>query len=100
MSAETKKLLEMLASGQITAEDAEKLLEKLGANGSGSTPPTTTAQPEGGASPQKLRFLRVVVESPGRDQVNIRVPLPFLRRHETAGSDPAPSERQTRRKRH
>ena len=79
MSSETKKVLEMLASGQITAEEAEKLLEKLGANGSGSTPPTTAAQPEGGAAPQKLRFLRVVVESPGRDQVNIRVPLPFLR---------------------
>ena len=78
MSAETKKVLEMLASGQITAEEAEKLLEKLGVNSSSASPAAAPA-PEGGTAPQKLRFLRVVVESPGRDQVNIRVPLPFLR---------------------
>jgi len=108
MSQETKKVLEMLAAGQITAEDAEKLLEKLGANGpagaqaSGDAaeqerksarvwgwkiPPSPEssgrAQAAAGEAPaapnQKLRFLRVVVDTPGRDQVNIRVPLQFLR---------------------
>jgi hypothetical protein len=80
MSQETRKVLEMLASGQITAEDAEKLLEKL----NGSAGPSTSALPAA-ASPDaagvapKLRFLRVVVDSPGRDQVNVRVPLSFLR---------------------
>jgi hypothetical protein len=77
MSLETKKVLEMLASGQITTSDAEKLLEKLGTNG--STPPTPAASEEIAGAAQKLRFLRVVVDSPGRDQVNVRVPLSFLR---------------------
>ena len=75
MSQETKKVLEMLASGQITASDAEKLLEKLGTSG-----PAAAAASEGNATPaQKLRFLRVVVDSPDRDQVNVRVPLAILR---------------------
>ena len=75
MSQETKKVLEMLASGQITANDAEKLLEKLGTSG-----PAPVAASEENATPaQKLRFLRVVVDSPDRDQVNVRVPLAILR---------------------
>ncbi len=77
MSEETKKVLEMVASGQITAEDAEKLLEKLGARGSTSAAPSPSEEAAGVAP--KLRFLRVVVDSPGRDQVNVRVPLAFLR---------------------
>ena len=102
MSQETKKILEMLASGQITADDAEKLLEKLGASGSAPTPAASAAsepgpgmdgksgpprgwggkipsRDENPAPGQKLRFLRVVVDSPDRDQVNVRVPLSFLR---------------------
>ena len=77
MSQETRKVLEMLASGQITADDAEKLLEKLGA--SGPTPAAPAAPEEAAVTAQKLRFLRVVVDSPDRDQVNIRVPLAILR---------------------
>jgi hypothetical protein len=77
MSQEIRKVLEMLASGQITAADAEKLLEKLGA--SGSAPATPAASEEVPGAAQKFRFLRVVVESPGRDQVNVRVPLAFIR---------------------
>ena len=98
MSQETKKVLEMLASGQITADDAEKLLEKLGASGpapstpaaseeaspAGANPPPTRVggtipRDEAPAPGQKPRFLRVVVDSPDRDQVNIRVPLAILR---------------------
>ncbi len=100
MSQESKKVLEMLASGQITADDAEKLLEKLGASGPGpSTPGASEGASglEGKSAPQrvgngriparddapplgrKLRFLRVVVDSPDRDQVDIRVPLQFVR---------------------
>jgi hypothetical protein len=75
MSQETKKVLEMLASGQITADDAERLLEKLGASG----PAPAAASEENAAPAQKPRFLRVVVDSPDRDQVNLRVPLAILR---------------------
>jgi hypothetical protein len=122
MSQETKKVLEMLASGQINTDDAEKLLEKLGASGSASAPSpaseqtpapedksgaaamgadlhdrindvkqavrskptrvwgwTIPAREESAKGEPKLRFLRVVVDSPDRDQVNVRVPLAFLR---------------------
>ena len=80
MSQETKKVLEMLASGQITADDAEKLLEKVGA--SGPAPATPAASEEASGPGQKLRFLRIVVDKPDHDpgdQVNIRVPLAILR---------------------
>jgi hypothetical protein len=100
MSQETKKVLEMLASGQITADDAEKLLEKVGASGPAPATPAASAEasgPEGKsesqrvwgwtipsrdeapAPGQKFRLLRIVVDKPGDDQVNIRVPLAFLR---------------------
>ena len=81
MSAETKKILEMLASGQITTEDAEKLLEKLGAANAKGNPGSMAPQANGDApaGPQRFRFLRVVVDQPDRDQVNIRVPLAILR---------------------
>ncbi len=78
MSQETKKVLEMLAAKQITVEDAEKLLEKLGASGRASAPLERGSEP-GTAAGHKLRFLRVVVDSPESDRVNIRVPLAFVR---------------------
>jgi hypothetical protein len=82
MSQETRKVLEMLASGQITAEDAEKLLEKLGAStAKPDTAPAAATGPGAGetAGGNHIRFLRVVVDQPDRDQVNIRVPLSILR---------------------
>lgn len=105
MSLETKKILEMLAAGKISADDAEKLLEKLGANGAAVTPEAQAeaSGSEGGSARQraseigdqvrergwrfsgrddtaaKPRYLRVVVDKPGDDQVNIRVPLAFMR---------------------
>ncbi len=78
MSQETKKVLEMLAAGQITVEDAEKLLEKLGAGGRAGAPRDRDNEPTTATGP-KLRFLRVVVDSPDSDRVNIRVPLAFVR---------------------
>jgi hypothetical protein len=95
MSQETKKVLEMVAAGQITADDAEKLLGKLGSGAAVAA--ETVPEAEGKAQNQrvsgwripardepavpnaKLRFLRVMVDSPGRDQVNVRIPLAFLR---------------------
>jgi len=41
MSAETRKVLEMLAAGQIGAADAEKLLEKLDRGASAGADPHT-----------------------------------------------------------
>jgi len=78
MSAETRKVLDMLKAGQISTEDAEKLLEKLDRGASAGS--DAQASHESASSPaQKLRFLRVLVENPKSEQVNVRIPLTFLR---------------------
>ncbi len=77
MSEERKKVLEMLAAGKITAEEAERLLDKL-ASGA-SSPSGASETPGSGSQGQaKPKYLRIVVDSPGRDQVNMRVPLAFV----------------------
>ena len=76
MSAETKKVLEMLAEGKITADDAERLLDKLAAapdNSNGAETPTPTA------TTTVKKFLRVQMQRPNGDDVNIRVPMNFVR---------------------
>ncbi len=75
MSAETRKVLDLLAEGKITAADAEKLLDKLENS-------SDEQQPESASSSQKtgfrrVRFLRIQVDEPGRKQVNVRMPLAF-----------------------
>ncbi len=80
MSAETRKVLEMLAEGKITADDAERLLEKLAAapdnNATNGNEQKTIA---GKAEIPSKKFLRVLIERPGGDDVNVRVPLNFIR---------------------
>ena len=75
MSEERKKVLEMLAKGTISVADAEKLLEKL------AEPASSEARAEGHSSsePSKPRFMRIVIDKPGQDQVNVRMPLAFMR---------------------
>jgi hypothetical protein len=78
MSAETRKVLEMLAAGRISAADAEKLLEKVDRGASaGADPQAGRESPP--SQGQKLRFLRVLVENPKSEQVNVRIPLAFVR---------------------
>lgn len=89
MSAETKKVLEMLAAGKISPEDAERLLDKLSGAAQGaqsdtvnSQPGATTASanaPGSAAGAKRPRFLRIQVERPGREDVNVRVPLSVAR---------------------
>jgi hypothetical protein len=76
MSDDRRKILEMLATGRITPEETERLLDALGGP-SASRP----AQAPSGAGP---KFLRVQVEKGRGDErdpkhVNIRVPLQLLR---------------------
>ena len=86
MSAETRKVLEMLTEGKISAEDAEKLLDKLSSSSTSHAAPSsnegasTTGTGTGAAAgARKPRFLRIVVERPGRDHINLRVPLVLAR---------------------
>jgi hypothetical protein len=81
MSAERKKVLELLATGKITTEEAEKLLNKLdtlaGAENESRPAVPSEAKP---SDSKPLRYLRVEVEKPGSsDNVNVRIPLSFIR---------------------
>ncbi len=79
MTAERKKVLELLAEGKITTEEAEKLLDKLAASGPEVSTAKEPSRVDAAAAGKKLRYLRIQVERPGGDQVNMRVPLSFLR---------------------
>jgi len=74
MSDDRRKILEMLATGRITAEEAERLLDALGP---GSRPGTTPVAP----GPKYLRIEMEKARDDHRDpkHANIRVPLQLLR---------------------
>lgn len=76
MNEERLRILNLLAAGRISAEEADRLLDALGASR------TDGAAPGGQATPGSPRYLRVVVESDKPDQtgkVNVRVPMNLLR---------------------
>ena len=88
MTQERKQVLDMLAQGKISVQDAERLLDKLSTIG--SSPPD--GDPEGSVScgsepcceesspkPGRPKYLRVLVDSTKGDRVNIRVPLSLVR---------------------
>lgn len=77
MGNERQQILEMLANGKVTVEEAEKLLNAIGDT-------TSTPQAEGKpaviATVNKPKYLRVVVsEGDDGSKVNIRVPIALLR---------------------
>lgn len=88
MTQERTQVLDMLAQGKITVQDAERLLDKLAAIGAsspesevgGATPAGSEACCDGGAPrPGNPKYLRVLVDSAKGDKVNIRVPLSLVR---------------------
>jgi hypothetical protein len=77
MSVETRKVLDMLAEGKITPDDAERLLDKLAA----AKEPSESGAAENQESPctaAPRKYLRILVNGEGKD-VNVRVPLSFVR---------------------
>ena len=74
MSETRRQVLEMLAAGRITAEEAERLIAALERD----TPATVETRPA-----VKRKYLRVMVDSdePGQGpvRVNTRVPMQLLR---------------------
>jgi hypothetical protein len=80
MSENRKQILDMLAAGKITADEAERLIAALerapNGDSAGAAPPTRKPLP---------KYLRVVVEAEDEDstdtltKVNIRVPFQLLR---------------------
>lgn len=72
MSEERLKVLQMLAEGKITAADADRLLTKLEGESDGASARSEEPRRRG-------RFLRIEVDGPDRETVDVRVPLGFLR---------------------
>lgn len=75
MNEQRRQILEMLAEGKITADEAERLIDAL----QPESPPAMV-----GRSKPRPKYLRVVVNSEeagsdGPSRVNIRVPLQLLR---------------------
>lgn len=81
MTAEKRKVLDMLAAGKITPDEAEQLLDHLAPDETERNPPEIEADTDGGEDKthtSKLRYLRVFVDKPNRDNVNIRLPLKLV----------------------
>ena len=76
MSNDRRKVLEMLAEGKISPDDAERLLAKLSESESDAG---GEAEAGAGGAKRPLKYLRVVVNSEDGDRVNIRVPIPLVR---------------------
>jgi hypothetical protein len=72
MNEERKKVLQMLAEGKISADEAERLLEALENRISEASPATSLA--ETGLP----KYLFVKVDSTSGDKVNIRVPMRLI----------------------
>ena len=75
MSEDQRKILDMLAKGKISVDEAEKLLKALSSQDTDSE----TDAPR----PSRYKYLRVFIEpgpnSSTSDRVNIRVPLKMIR---------------------
>lgn len=74
MTDERRKVLEMLAEGKITAEDAERLLEKIEAG-----PSSAPKAPLGPGDKRKIKWLLVHVDGNDGDKINVRVPISLIR---------------------
>ncbi|MFP4164901.1 MAG: SHOCT-like domain-containing protein [Chitinispirillaceae bacterium] len=74
MGEERKKILNMVAEGKISVEEAEKLLNALK-----SEDVAVFSDEEIRNSSKELKYLRVVVDSKEGDNVNVRVPVALLR---------------------
>ena len=84
MNEERRSILEMLAAGKITADEAEKLLAAVEPRATASG---GAADGSSGATEPRPKYLRVVVEADetmtglkgGPTVVNVRVPMQLLR---------------------
>jgi len=70
MSEERSRILQMLADGRISAEEAERLLEALNGEVGGVEPP---------ARKGPARLLRIYVKDPDGAEVKVNLPLALAR---------------------
>jgi len=75
MTDSRRKILQMLAKGKITADEAERLLNALNEEQSADQSPDSPTTP---AKP-KPRFLKLQVREVDGDKVDVQIPLDLLR---------------------
>ena len=75
MNEERKKVLEMLADGKISADEAERLLDALGNKSTEASPQAALTK----TLDDLPQYLFVKVDSDDGDKVNIRVPLKLVK---------------------
>lgn len=75
MNDDRKRILDMVAQGKISVQEAGKLIDALSQNQQAEP----SAQDASSAMKKELKYLRVVVDSKQGDNVNIRVPMALLR---------------------
>jgi hypothetical protein len=79
MNEQHRQILQMLAEGKVTADEAERLIDALERE-QPESPPTAAGRPK-----SRPKYLRVLVSSEdnaggdGPSRVNVRVPLQLLR---------------------
>lgn len=78
MKRDRSRILKMLAKGKISVDEAERLLDAVGAS-AGEYQPAEPAAVEGDKGTPRPKFLRVLVEEKDGDRVNVRVPLNLIR---------------------
>jgi hypothetical protein len=82
MSEDRSRILNMLAEGKISAEEAERLLDALDARAAGGT--ATPAEPAIKGDPGPLlealpKFLYVKVNAENGDTVDVKIPIALVR---------------------
>jgi len=83
MNEDRKRILGMLAEGKITADEADMLLDSIGADTDPAqpvpTPPPSADWPTGPSASGTPKFMYVKVDSVNNDKVDVKVPLALLR---------------------
>ena len=77
MNENRRQILEMLAAGKVTAEEADRLIAAI----EDQPPATNGVRSQDAPTKNKAKYLRVLVESHEKDgptTVNVRVPMQLL----------------------
>jgi len=81
MTENRRQILEMLAAGKITADEAERLMNALYGDGNSDARPAGSTSST--AAKSRPKYLRVMVHDESRDdsptEVNVRIPMQLLR---------------------
>lgn len=70
MSENNRRVLQMLAEGKVSVDEAERLIALVD-----EQPEATTAVPRTGTA----RYLRVTIHSDGEEHIDVRVPLVLIK---------------------